>query len=48
MVKRIKEWFHPPHVCKVFMHYYGVNIKQCVDCNRVTPIGEAHFIKHQR
>jgi len=48
MIKRVRKWFHPPHVCKVFKHFYGMNIKQCVQCDKESPIGEDHFIKHQR
>lgn len=47
-IQKLKNWITPPHECKVFKHFYGMNLKQCVQCDKESPIGEDHFIKHQR
>lgn len=48
MTSLIRKWFKPSHRCTIFRNYYGLNKKICADCGKEHPIGEAHFIKHQR
>jgi len=48
MKELFKKWFCSPHKCIIFRNYYWINKKVCVDCGKEHPIGEAHFIKHQR
>ena len=46
--KAIKGWFCPPHVCKRFRQYYGLNLKICDECKKESPLWEMNIIKHQR
>ena len=43
-----KKRFTPPHVCKTFRNYYGLNIKICDECKQESPLWEANIIRHQR
>ena len=47
MIKRIRKWFVPPHVCTRFMYYYGFKVQVCEVCHKEYPLYDIE-IKHQR